>query len=477
MKKTVLQSTVILVIVSVIAKALSFIVRIMLARTLSPSAMNYYTLAAPTMVFFITLAQMGIPGALSKVIAQSDHPHQPLKVSVILSLLNNAVIILTFLLVLPFLATRILKQKEILPVLYAIIPLIPLVSLSGILKGYLFGLQHHVQATSSQLFEEGSRILFLFVVFYLHPFTDAITMARIAMLSVSVGEACSALFMLISLRRQKRTLSRIPRLFSDLNRRQFDEVLTVSIPMTGSRLIGSLTYFMEPIVMVLGLGTAASAAMVGAYGQLNGYVLPIITMPSFITVTLSNFLLPSFTYSLFQRVLRSCTPSFFDDHRLLLSGRSGLQCDLLSVSGAAALSVLSQHPRCPAAQAAGHPVCFVFPAASPVQHAPCLILKQADRRRHPERLSGTDLMCAVSDQNLHGGLFAHCTDSRDAHYNHHARCPPVHRLQEQLKEGILGIHFLLDDKHAVVLINAQKHIIHTLHALTLQGVFQPFLIP
>ena len=51
--------------------------------------------------------------------------------------------------------------------------------------------------------------------------------------------------------------------------------------------------------------------------------------------------------------------------------------------------------------------------------------------------------------------------SRDAHYNHHARCPPVHRLQEQLKEGILGIHFLLDDKHAVVLINAQKHIIHT----------------
>ena len=196
MKKTVLQSTVILVIVSVIAKALSFIVRIMLARTLSPSAMNYYTLAAPTMVFFITLAQMGIPGALSKVIAQSDHPHQPLKVSVILSLLNNAVIILTFLLVLPFLATRILKQKEILPVLYAIIPLIPLVSLSGILKGYLFGLQHHVQATSSQLFEEGSRILFLFVVFLsASPFTDAITMARIAMLSVSVGEACSALFM------------------------------------------------------------------------------------------------------------------------------------------------------------------------------------------------------------------------------------------------------------------------------------------
>ena len=235
MKKTVLRSTLLLVIVSIIAKALSFIVRIMLARTLSPAAMNYYTLAAPTMVFFITLAQMGIPGALSKVIAQSEHPHQPLKASVILSLLNNVVIILAFLLVLPFLAQYILKQKEILPVLYAIIPLIPLVSLSGILKGYLFGLQHHIQATSSQLFEETSRIAFLFIVFYLHPYTDAIAMARIAMLSVSVGEACSALYMLLSLRRKKRTLSRIPRLFTDLNRAQFDEVLMVSIPMTGSR--------------------------------------------------------------------------------------------------------------------------------------------------------------------------------------------------------------------------------------------------
>ena len=210
MKKTVLRSTLLLVIVSIIAKALSFIVRIMLARTLSPAGMNYYTLAAPTMVFFITLAQMGIPGALSKVIAQSEHPHQPLKASVILSLLNNVVIILAFLLVLPFLAQYILKQKEILPVLYAIIPLIPLVSLSGILKGYLFGLQHHIQATSSQLFEESSRIAFLFIVFYLHPYTDAIAMARIAMLSVSVGEACSALYMLLSLRRKKEPFPGFP---------------------------------------------------------------------------------------------------------------------------------------------------------------------------------------------------------------------------------------------------------------------------
>lgn len=296
MKKTVLQSTIQLIVVSIIAKALSFFVRILLARHLSVEAMNYYTLAAPTMVFVITLAQMGIPGALSKVIAESKQPYRPLKASILLSLISNLLIIALYMALLPFLAVYVLKQPEIKPVLRAITILIPFVSLSGILKGYLFGIQHHVQATSCQLFEEGSRILFLVVFFTLTPGVSAVMIAKMAMLSVTVGEVCSCLYMLFTLRKQHHPLTAIPHIFAQLQRPAFDEVLRVSIPMTGSRLIGSLTYFLEPIVMVLGLSAVQSSAMVSAYGQLNGYVLPIITMPSFITITLSNFLLPSFTY-------------------------------------------------------------------------------------------------------------------------------------------------------------------------------------
>ena len=59
MKKTLLRSTFLLLLVSVIAKILSFLVRILLARTLSESAMNYYTLASPTMVIMIYLSANG----------------------------------------------------------------------------------------------------------------------------------------------------------------------------------------------------------------------------------------------------------------------------------------------------------------------------------------------------------------------------------------------------------------------------------
>ena len=48
-----------LVFVSIIAKILSFAVRIMLARELSSEAMNLYALASPTMVFLIAIVQQG----------------------------------------------------------------------------------------------------------------------------------------------------------------------------------------------------------------------------------------------------------------------------------------------------------------------------------------------------------------------------------------------------------------------------------
>ena len=102
MKKTLLRSTFLLLLVSVIAKILSFLVRILLARTLSESAMNYYTLASPTMVIMITLAQMGIPGALSKVIAQSKDTRKPLLASILVSMINNIVIIAAFSFFFPF---------------------------------------------------------------------------------------------------------------------------------------------------------------------------------------------------------------------------------------------------------------------------------------------------------------------------------------------------------------------------------------
>lgn len=89
MKKEIIRSTVHLLTLSLIAKILSFFVRIACARILSAEAMNYYSLTMPTTVFLITLGQMGLPSAVSKIVASRQDYTPVLKASVLLSVINN----------------------------------------------------------------------------------------------------------------------------------------------------------------------------------------------------------------------------------------------------------------------------------------------------------------------------------------------------------------------------------------------------
>jgi len=79
------------------------------------------------------------------------------------------------------------------------------------------------------------------------------------------------------------------------------DLLNISLPTTGSRLIGSLCYFLEPIILTYSLAKAgySSEFITLEYGIINGYVYPLLLLPSFFTMAISNALLPvvSNTYS------------------------------------------------------------------------------------------------------------------------------------------------------------------------------------
>lgn len=59
--------------------------------------------------------------------------------------------------------------------------------------------------------------------------------------------------------------------------------MTISLPTTGSRLIGSISMFLEPILLttiLLKVGYSNNF-IITEYGILNGYVMPLILLPSF----------------------------------------------------------------------------------------------------------------------------------------------------------------------------------------------------
>ncbi len=79
--------------------------------------------------------------------------------------------------------------------------------------------------------------------------------------------------------------------------------MDIALPTTGSRLIGSVSYFFEPIVVMQSLAIAGVAASVATqqYGILNGYAFPLLSLPAFITYALSTALVPSISEAMAKR--------------------------------------------------------------------------------------------------------------------------------------------------------------------------------
>lgn len=291
MQKKTIKFSFYLLLFSFLAKILSFLSRIILARKIDTLAMSYYTIISPTIVILISAVQMGIPNVLSKLVAEKNYEYKILSTSIYFTIFTTTITTIIYLFAIPFLSSLLFKEN-ISTIFYTVLPYLPLVALSGLLKGYLMGRQKFISSSFSQIIEEIARIVFLLVMFGIWNHADSITMAKIAILSISVGELFASLFLLTAIYLDKHQLIK----HLEYSGHSLKNILSIAIPMSGSRFIGSFAYFLEPIFMSMNLNTIDSKAMMLTYGTLNGYVLPLLTMPSFITVTLSGYLLPSFTY-------------------------------------------------------------------------------------------------------------------------------------------------------------------------------------
>ena len=103
-KKSIFISTIGLILLSVIAKVASFLVRIQLARGIQIEAMSYYSLVSPTMLILISIAQLGIPTAISKVMAQNDQYQKPLFSALLFTICNTLLTVILFVILIPFIA-------------------------------------------------------------------------------------------------------------------------------------------------------------------------------------------------------------------------------------------------------------------------------------------------------------------------------------------------------------------------------------
>ena len=267
------------------------VIRIITTRTIGIEGMGLYMLVMPTFNLFITIATLSLPVAISKLVAEDTKNNKRLifNTTVVAMSFNVFIILLIFLLA-PFIASVLLKNSDLYFPIIACGLTLPFITLSSIARGYFFGKEQMVPHVTSNVLEQIVRIIFIIIftpLFLEKGLTYAVT-ALIAFNIVSEITSILVLFFFLprKLKIKKEDLS--------VDKDNIKDVFRISIPTTLGRLVSAIGNFLEPIILTfvfLALGYSTTY-MTNEYGIMSGYVLPMVSMPSFLTGAISNALLP-----------------------------------------------------------------------------------------------------------------------------------------------------------------------------------------
>ncbi|MDC3415637.1 stage V sporulation protein B [Aquibacillus salsiterrae] len=301
-KQTFLQGTLILIFAGMITRFLGFINRIVVARIMGEEGVGLYNMALPTLFLIYTLSQFGLPLAISKRVAEAEAHGDKRKIKQILvislTITGTLSIFYTVGMIMfaPVVANTLLTDDRTLYPLLAISPMVPISAISSVIRGYFQGRQNMKPQSYAQVIEQIVRISCVaFLVNLFLPYGIEFAAAG-AMISVIIGELCSLLFMLYMFKTKKRIKLR-GKVFEYIQsgKNTLKELMSIALPSTGSRLVGSISNFLEPILVSQSLAIAGiqTAVATKQYGELTGYALPLLFLPTFITHSLAIALVPN----------------------------------------------------------------------------------------------------------------------------------------------------------------------------------------
>lgn len=299
-KSKFIQSTIILIIGGFITKILGMFIKIITTRLIGTEGIGLYMLITPTFTLLIALAQLGFPVAISKLVAEEKSNNKNLVFSIIpISLMVNLIIILFLLILSPFIASNLLHEPRTQLAIIGMCFVLPFVSISSVIRGYFFGKEKMFPHVLSNILEDVVRIIIVIIgipVFIKRGLDYAIFFLVISNI---ISEITSILVLFFFLPKNF-TLSK-----NDFkpNKKNIKNIFSISLPTTGSRLIGNIGYFFEPIILtstLLHVGYT-NQFIVNEYGIISGYVLPLLLLPSFFTMAISQALIPVISRSYSNR--------------------------------------------------------------------------------------------------------------------------------------------------------------------------------
>jgi len=304
-KQSFIRGTFILTVSSFFTRGLGFVNGILLARFLGAEGVGLLMIAHPLLPLFITLTELGLPVAISKLVSEAEVQKDAARVrrilTVSLTVTGTLSIVLTLLALLgsKWIASVFLADQRAYYAMVAITPIIPIIAFSAVLKGYFRGRQNMNPLAFSDIIENVAQIVVIIgVVNWLIPYGISYAAAG-AMAAAVVGEGCGMLYLFAMFKwsnkgRKEETRTAVAHSSGKGDRTLYD-LLRIGLPMTGSGFIHSIYRAFLPMIItkslvLYGVGTEMATKQ---FGLLAGYVIPLLFLPSFFTQSLSTALIPA----------------------------------------------------------------------------------------------------------------------------------------------------------------------------------------
>ena len=284
------KSAVLLLVGGVLTKTVGFFLKIIITRKIGTEGIGLYSLLGPSISLLTVIATFSYPTAISRAISNKTLRAKSLLYSIIpVSLILNLILFVVVFLFAKTLSIDLLKDERLYYPIICIGATLPFISISSIIKGYYWGKQNMFPYMLSNFLEQITRMIL--ILLFLDKFISIGLVKTICFIILinAVGEVVSQIVMIQFFPKYKINVREFV-----VNKKDVLNVMNTALPATSSKIIGSIAYFLEPIILtniLLYVGYSKDY-IIYEYGVINAYSLTLLLMPQFFTQNMSTALVP-----------------------------------------------------------------------------------------------------------------------------------------------------------------------------------------
>lgn len=287
-----IKNIIILLVSGALAKVLGMLGKIIYTRIAGVNVVGLYTMITPTFMLIISICQFSFPISISKISAEEKYDNKSLLKSAYFVGFIISIILIIILILTSNLIALSLHNKLLAPAILSISAIIPFVMISSVQRGFLHGKEDMLPASITNVTEEIIKIILILFLLPIAISKGDITSVIFLILFNVITESSNILFM-------QKVISKkyISNKKGKVNKKIIKEILSISIPTTSVRLIASIGFFLEPIILtntILSSGYSPNYITM-EYGIINSYIVPLLSIPSFFSISIASALLPNIT--------------------------------------------------------------------------------------------------------------------------------------------------------------------------------------